>query len=171
MKMAGALLVVGATSWGGMTAASKVRNQYAQVQSLQRLINRLRGEILYARSYLGEAFRQIGASGEEPYKGWMYAMWEQMQRRDGKMLADIWEKQTREHLADSGLPEQALVRLIRLGRQLGAADIEMQVKVLDLYLEDLNLIAEDIREGMKAKIRLYHCLGVMSGIFVTVLLI
>lgn len=164
-------MILGATSLGGMTAADKVRNQYEQMQYLQRLIYRLRSEILYARSYLGEAFRQIGLSSEEPYQGWMFALSEQMERRTGSTFADIWEGKTKEYLADCSLPGSVLDRLIRLGGQLGMADVEMQVKILDLYLEELQLAMEEMREGMKSKIRLYHCLGVMSGIFVTVLLI
>lgn len=67
--------------------------------------------------------------------------------------------------------DEELDKLINLGGQLGVADIEMQVKTLDLYLEEMSLSMEEMRGGMKAKVRLCHCLGVMSGIFITVLLI
>ena len=77
----------------------------------------------------------------------------------------------RSYLGASGLPEEELDKLINLGGQLGVADIEMQVKTLDLYLEEMSLSMEEMRGGMKAKVRLCHCLGVMSGIFITVLLI
>lgn len=171
LKVTGAFLIVGATSWGGIAAASKLQNQYVQMQYLQRLIYRLKSEIQYANSYLGEAFRQIGLTSKEPYRRWMFALSEQMERRNGYTFVDIWEENVRDYLGDSGLPEDTLERLLRLGGQLGIADIEMQVKLLELYLEDLKLAMEEMREGMKSKIRLYHCLGVMSGIFVTVLLI
>lgn len=171
IKIVGALLILGATSLGGIIAADKIRNQYEQMQYLQKIIYRLRSEILYARSYLGEAFRQIGLSSEEPYKGWLFALSEQMERRNGSTFTNIWEGKTREYLADSGLPNRTLDHLIRLGGQLGIADVGMQVKILDLYLEEMELAMEEVHEGMKTKIRLYHCLGVMSGIFVTVLLI
>ncbi|MGF0034099.1 stage III sporulation protein AB [Bariatricus sp. SGI.154] len=171
LKITGALLIVGATSWGGIIAAARLQNQYAQMQYLQRLIYRLKSEIQYANSYLGEAFRQIGSNSVEPYRRWMFALSEQMERRNGHVFADIWEENVREYLDGSGLPEDTLERLLRLGGQLGIADIEMQVKLLELYLEELKLAMEEMREGMKSKIRLYHCLGVMSGIFVTVLLI
>ena len=47
----------------------------------------------------------------------------------------------------------------------------MQIKTLDLYLEEIRLSMEEMREEMRTKIRLCHCLGVMSGIFITVLLL
>ena len=46
----------------------------------------------------------------------------------------------------------------------------MQVKLLDLYLDELSKSMDELREGMRMKIRLCRCLGVMSGIFVMILL-
>ena len=57
-----------------------------------------------------------------------------------------------------------------MGSQLGIADVEMQVKALELYLTQLSESMEDIREEIKTKVRLYHCLGVMSGMLIVILL-
>lgn len=50
-------------------------------------------------------------------------------------------------------------------------DLNLQLKVLSLYQEQLKLSMEEIQEGMKTKVRLCHCLGVMSGLLVAVLLL
>ena len=50
-------------------------------------------------------------------------------------------------------------------------DLTLQLRVLELYQEQLGLGIEEVREGMKTKVRLCHCLGVMSGLFVSVLLL
>lgn len=171
MKIAGAVLVIGSASLGGIAAAEGLRNQYRQMQYLQKVICRLKSEIRYSRSYLGEAFRQIGISSEDPYQSWLTGMAAQMERKNGQTFAEIWEKETKEKLAASALPQPIIGRLAHLGGQLGSADAEMQVKTLDFFLEELDRSLEEMYEEMKANIRLYHCLGVMSGIFVTVLLI
>ena len=49
--------------------------------------------------------------------------------------------------------------------------MEAQIRSLDLYLEELKKSMEEKMEGMKTRIRLCHCLGVMSGIFLTILLV
>ena len=110
-------------------------------------------------------------SSREPYKGWILEIYDRLEHKNRGTLADIWEDTVREYLGASGLPDEELDKLINLGGQLGVADIEMQVKTLDLYLEEMSLSMEEMRGGMKAKVRLCHCLGVMSGIFITVLLI
>ena len=74
-------------------------------------------------------------------------------------------------LADCGLPESELMRLKELGEQLGAADLEMQVKTLELYLTQLTDSMREKQKEMKEKVKLYHCLGVLSGILIVILLV
>lgn len=170
-KTVGFCLIIGATSAGGIGAADRIRNRYEQLRYLQKLICLLRSEIQYARSYLGEAFRQIGCSVETPYKEWLLAMSEEMENRNGGTFAQIWEEKGREYLRDCGLPREVFERLLGFGIQLGVADTQMQVTALNLWQNEIALSMEEMREGMRTKIRLYHCLGIMSGIFITVLLL
>lgn len=171
MKTVGGVFVIAATSIWGHVAAERVRNHYSQLQYLQKLLYLLRGEILYARSYLGEAFLQIGQTAKSPYREWLLKMCSQMEGDIRDVFARMWEENTKAFLADSGLPKEEVLRLAAFGNQLGIADAEMQVKTLDLYLEEIRVSMEEMREEMRTKIRLCHCLGVMGGIFITVLLI
>ena len=50
-------------------------------------------------------------------------------------------------------------------------DIEMQVKTLDLYLEQMEQKMEDMRTEQKERIRLYQCVGVTGGIFLAIILL
>ncbi len=47
----------------------------------------------------------------------------------------------------------------------------MQLKILRHYEEQLNLEIQEIREEMQVKVKLCHCLGVLGGMLVAVLLI
>lgn len=171
IKTIGGVLVILTTSVWGYAAAERVKNGYDQLLYLQKLLYSLRGEILYARSYLGEAFWQIGQKAKSPYREWLLGLCSQMEEAANGTFASMWEANTKTSLKDSGLSESEILRLAAFGNQLGIADAEMQVKTLDLYLEELRISMEEMREEMRTKIRLCHCLGVMSGIFITVLLI
>ena len=171
IKVTGACLIIAATSLWGMLAAEHVRNQSVQMQYLKKLIYRLRSEILYARAFLSEAFRNIAGSSEGPYAGWLLSMSHDLECRQGVRLSEIWEMKTCQYLKSAGLPEPVYQRLLGLGGQLGNADVEMQIRILDLYLEELEHTMEEIRKEQRSKIKLYHCMGVMSGIFLTILLI
>lgn len=171
LKLAGSLLIIGATTLWGMAAAEGLRDQYEQMRLLQSLLYALRSEILYARSYLEEAFAKIGESAPEPYRGWLLGMSETMRRKTGIPFYQIWSGGIQESLRESGLEQEEKDKLSEIGKRLGNADMEAQIRSLDLYLEELKKSMEEKREGMKTRIRLCHCLGVMSGIFLTILLV
>ncbi len=171
LKMIGISLIMCTTFLGGGMAADKIKVQYEQLKYLQKLICRLRSEIRYAKSYLGEAFYQIGMAEKSPYREWLLGMSEQMEEKKGGRFLEIWEEQTKKNLHNSGLSKETLVRLMDFGGQLGGTDVEMQVKALELYQEEIELSMEEIREEMRTKMRLCHCLGIMSGIFVIILLL
>ena len=156
LKLAGSLLIIGATTLWGMAAAEGLRDQYEQMRLLQSLLYALRSEILYARSYLEEAFAKMS---------------ETMRRKTGIPFYQIWSGGIQEALQGSGLAQEEKDKLSEIGKRLGNADMEAQIRSLDLYLEELKKSMEEKREGMKTRIRLCHCLGVMSGIFLTILLV
>ena len=171
MKIAGAILVIGATSLMGAAKAGDIRGQYTQLLRLQRLICSLQGEMRYARSHLGEIFEAIGRQEEEPYRSWLLGLGREMGKRQKGTFARIWAESIEDSLGDSRLPSKEIERLKALGSQLGCADLKRQLCTIDLYLEQLAGTIGEAREEMKTKVRLCHCLGVMSGMFVAVLLL
>lgn len=171
MKLAGALLVIGATSLMGVAKAGDIRGQYKQLLCLERLICSLQGEMRYARSHLGEIFEAIGSQEEEPYRSWLLGLGREMGKRQRGTFAKMWSESIEKSLGTSRLPAGEIERLKALGSQLGSADLQLQIRTIDLYLKQLAGTIGEAREEMKTKVRLCHCLGVMSGMFVAVLLL
>ena len=170
MKMVGAFFVVGATSIWGMAEASRVRKQLEHMKYLQRIISLIQSEIRYSRSFLGEIFWNIGHQAKEPFKSWLLEMSEQVNAYTGECFEEIWKEGIQRNLKVLELPKRETEALESLGNQLGYADVQVQMKLLDLYQEHLERTIREVHEQVRTKVRLYHCLGVMSGLFVTVLL-
>lgn len=171
LKISGCLFVLAATTFAGMARAEGIEDEYRQMRMLQNLLCMIESEIRYAHTHLGEIFLHVSGRTEEPYKGWLLSMEQRMGQAGSGAFAVIWTEAVKEHLSGSGLPEKELERLSVLGGQLGVLDLALQLRVLALYQEQLGLGMEEVREGMKAKVRLCHCLGVMSGLLVAVLLL
>lgn len=77
----------------------------------------------------------------------------------------------KKHLEKTKLYEKDLDRLISLGENLGYLDKEMQIGTIDLYLENLEQETMEARDNLSKNSRLYQCLGVASGILITILII
>lgn len=170
MKMAGALLITGTTSLWGIKEASKVKNQLKHMKCLQKIICLIQSEIRYSKAYLGEIFWKIGQSAEEPYKSWLLEMSKKANTFSGESFEDIWKGSVEKNLKILELPVCELEALKSLGNQLGYADVQIQVKLLDIYLEHLEYTISEVQEEIKGKTRLYHCLGVMSGLLISIVL-
>ncbi len=171
IKAIGAVIVILAGSGWGVLQAAKIEECYRQMRYLRKLIFRIRSEIRYSRRVLPEAFLSVGSEAQEPYKMWLLSLYERLENRQGTSLAGIWEEETRTHLPVIGIPQDMLESLIRLGGELGTIDIEMQVRTLDLYLEQMEQKMEDMRTEQKEKIRLYQCIGVTGGVFLAIILL
>lgn len=171
VKLAGCVLVISASAMMGMRRAEMIQNQYRQMKALQRIFCMIESEIRYSHAHLGEIFWGVSGRLENPYKKWLLSVRDAMEKRDGRAFEEIWETKINQYLKKSGLPEKELYRLSQLGGQLGASDLELQLKILGLYQEQLNLETDEIREEMHGKVKLCHCLGILGGMLVAVLLI
>lgn len=171
LKISGCLLVIAATTLTGITRADKIQEQYRQMRVLQRLLYMLESEIRYAHTHLGEIFLRVSRRVKEPYRDWLLYMEKRMGQTDSGTFETIWRQAVTANLSRSGLPAREVDRLSQLGAQLGVMDLELQLRVLSLYQEQLSLNMEEVRQEMRTKIRLCHCLGVMGGLLVAVLLL
>lgn len=158
------------TSVWGIMKAERVKNQLDNMKYLQRIISLLQSEIRYSRVFLGEIFHNIGQGTKEPYKSWLLEMSERADAFSGDSMEDIWKSSIERNLKILELPQCELEALKSLGNQLGYADIQVQMRLLDLYQEHLNRTIREVHDEVQTKVRLYHCLGVMGGLFVAVLL-
>ena len=62
-------------------------------------------------------------------------------------------------------------RFFSLGEHLGYLDLEMQMKQLSLYEENLEEEISRLKEEASVKKRLYRSLGILGGLLLAVLLI
>lgn len=171
LKVVGSVLVMLTTTSFGLMKASELREEYQQLVYVQRIFCMLQSEIRYARNPLGDIFLHIGEWAREPYREWLTRLGHRLMKRDGGIFVQIWEESIRTYLSDCGLKKEELARMEALGNQLGAADIEMQMKAIELYLMQVETSMDELREGMKTKVRLCRLLGVMSGMLIVTLLL
>ena len=56
------------------------------------------------------------------------------------------------------------------GEHLGYLDVDMQERTLKLYLEQLDLTIDYLRQNQREKCRLYTSLGIMGGMFLVIVM-
>ena len=163
-------MIIGMTSIWGIMKAENMKRQLENMKELQRIISMIQSEIRYSQAFLGEIFENIGQGVREPFRSWLLEMSRQTNSFIGKSLGDIWQSSVEINLDAFGFPVYIFESLKQLGNQLGYADVQVQMRLMDLYQEHLERTIREMHDQVQTKVRLYHCLGVMSGLFVAVLL-
>lgn len=170
LKAAGCVLMIAGASGYGAWLAGNYGRRLAVLEELRRMIFLLKGQILYANAPLEEAFEAVGRRTEGILSQLFLRVAERIGNQQGEPFAAIWSQEVEKTETDSVFFKEDKQSLISLGEHLGFMDRDMQERNLLLYLEQLDLSIEQMRAHKQERCRLYTSLGVMSGMFLAILL-
>jgi stage III sporulation protein AB len=170
-KIIGCILVIAATSMTGIRAASGLDEKYNEIKYIRQVLYILQSEIQYSHTYLAEAFSNIAGFVKNPYNVWLRQLHFRLERKDAGNLETVWRETIDEYLIDVKLPCRQKEQLKELGVCLGCADIRVQMKHMELLEKQLEAAMEEIRGDLEKKKKLCRCMGIVSGIFIVILLI
>ena len=100
----------------GFAKSAALSAHVKDLETLQKIIQYLRGEIVTAASPLPDAFWETGRRMRDPYRDFLQDISEDMRRPDGKTLPAILEENTAVHLADTRLTKEEKEEPDRLPR-------------------------------------------------------
>jgi len=171
LKIIGSVFIITSTSVFGYLLGKEKTNRFLQLRTLKRILYQLRGEIQYGYTPLPEAMGSLGRRNETVFSDFFLSIEEQLKNFEGNTFYSIWKRGIEDKLKATSLIKSDKVKLISLGENLGYLDQEMQIRTIDLYIEGLEEEIMIESKSMKEKIRLYQLLGVLSGIFVTIVML
>lgn len=171
LKLIGGVLVITATTAAGILYGMELQDYLEKLLYIRHVIYMLKGEMEYSSAPLSEVFARVALRVKEPYRRWLLSMEKQVEDREEDAFLKIWIRATDRYLKELHLKSEHSIQLKELGTYLGQMDCTSESENLKLYLGRLELEIEKVREGMSSKKRIGNCIGVMSGIFLVVLLI
>ncbi len=171
LKAAGISLIVLACTGMGFSFSGDYRKRLEELKYIRQIMLMLRGEIKYTKSPLPEAFFHIGARVREPFDQFLKNVSEELEQLGGHTFQDIWMERIRTDLKELHLKKNDLEPLIRMGENFGYLDGEMQLGTIDLYLEQLELDIGQAENAAGEKTKVYNCLGVMTGLFLAIIML
>ena len=171
VKILGAVCIIAACTAMGFRQSFKLNLRYKELQELKKILCLLAGEIRFGGGTLEETFRTVAARSGSPFEDFFCFLSEEMKERTGVRLSELWDRAVRERLSASHLTEEDLDIRLRMGYDLGCLDRETGLSTLTLASEQLEDARRDLYGELPKKMRLYNCLGILAGVFITILLI
>lgn len=164
----GLLMVIAACTAMGFRLSMDLNRRVNSLKELQKLMELLKGEIRYAAIPLEEAFVAMAGRCPEPFCSFFMRIAEEMEKRDGRTLAIILEENEKWLRVGTELKNSDIKAFVCAGGRLGYLDMEMQLRTIDVYLEELEKECAAAEEEYQGKGKVYRCLGFMSGLFLAV---
>lgn len=170
-KIAGAVCIIISTTAIGFGQSFRLHLRYRELLELKKLLNLLSGEVRFGGGNLEETFGAMAGYSSPPFRGFFDFLAGEMEKRAGERLTDIWNRAVTEQLSDSHLTVADKEIFFRLGNELGCLDRETQLQTIALATEQTEDARKELHGELPKKMRLYNCLGILAGVFITILLI
>lgn len=171
LKIIGAILTISSSTAMGFYFSFVIKARLEDLKELKKYIYIIRGDIRYAGTPLPEAISNLAQRSQNNFNEFFRKIADDLFKMEGNTFKHIWENRVKTDLMDTCLTKKDKVLLNRLGDNLGYLDREMQINTIDLYLSGLEQEIGDLNLVVKEKTRLYNLLGIMGGIFITIVMI
>lgn len=171
IRIVGCIMIVTASAGMGFFFSGELRNRIMDLKELKKLIFLLRGDIRYANTPLPEAVQALSFRHDGKYKPFLTKIAERLIELGGVSFCTIWKEAVTKELENTSLNKKDLANLGQLGENLGYLDKDMQINTLDLYLSQIEEEINELSKGIKEKSYIYNSLGIMGGIFITLIML
>lgn len=155
----------------GFAAGEKKKQRIKELKELMVHMKVLYGEIEYGRTTLPEVMKIVAARNQGDMTGFFQAVSEELSGITGEPFSVIWSRCIQAELSAACLDKKDRVLLEGLGENLGFLDQKMQLTTIGHYMMNLEEAMEEAVGEVKEKVKLYQLLGILGGIFITIVMI
>lgn len=171
MKWIGAVMVMIASSGIGFLYASEVNKRKSELEEFCRLLQLLLGDIRYMRATLQEAVGKAIRRHHGSFSLFLSELSDSLVKSPGISFAEIWKEAVMKGLSTSSLNAVDKQKVIQFGEMISFAERETIMACFEQYISEVNAEIVEVHNTAASKVKLYRSLGVLTGIFIVVLLV
>lgn len=169
IKLIGALLVVFAGAGFGACPVHKMKERTMEMERLYFCLLRLKSEINHAVKPLPEAIRSATKNGTGTYIKVLTKIASDMER-GGKSYECLLSDCTKLYFSGSLVTKEEQEAFREAFLLMGGGDRERQIQALEYYAEMIRNAMAQEKQKKKERSYLYRSLGVLGGIFLSVIM-
>ena len=173
IKLMGAVLVILAGAGFGACPVHKIKERIKEFEALYFCLLRLRSEINHGGKPLPEAIKAAADGKTEEKSGKYCRVMRSLATglEKGREAYDVLLKKcVTEGFRDSVITKEEQDAFMDTFLLLGGGDKEKEVQMLAYYAENVRMAIAQEKEKQKEKSYLYRSLGILGGIFLSVIM-
>ena len=171
LKIIGCTLIILSSAGMGFFFSNEMRCRIDDLRELRKLVLLLRGDIRYGNTPLPEAVNAIARRHKGSFEAFFNKVSTSLNELSGLTFQEIWKDAVEKKLVDTSLSRRDKTQLLQFGENLGYLDKEMQMNTLDLFLSQLEEETKELSKAVKEKSYLFNSLGIMAGIFISIIML
>lgn len=170
-RIIGGILILASTGGAGYIYGKELKIYLNNMIYFRYVMSLIKGEIAYTQAPLYEIFIEVAGKIKQPYRGWLLKISEEIENREENGFCRIWGRCTDRHLKELDFRNEHLILIKEAGTFLGNLRSETLDQAFQMYLNRIDYEVEKLRGNLSEKTKIGGCLGIMSGIFLIVILL
>lgn len=170
IKIIGAMLIIGATTWVGFESAKTLHNRTEQLRLLKSALRSLEAEIMFGHTPLHEASRRIASQLSSPLNQLFESFAKKLTDTE-TTVKDAWEQSLKEIWKSTALKQGEYSIMKQFGETLGRHDKFSQQKQIQLALTHLEREEMDAVDKQAKYEKMAKSLGFLSGVLLVIILL
>lgn len=158
--------MVATTSLTGFYLSKGLSEKLKRTENIRRMLDDISTLIRFQALTVYEIVENL--SKNSTYSNLEFITYVKSSIRVDKPFYEIWQEAI---YKDKMLSEKERHLLENLGNSLGSSDIDGQISSIDLYKNNAEILMNSARDEYVKKSRLYNSLGVLVGVFISIMLI
>lgn len=171
LKLAGAGLILFSSLVYGLQLRQRLSEHVKQLIGLKEMLLMLSGEISYAKTPLGEAFRHMASREKEPFCSFLKEVAGRMETERERGLSRIWKDALTAQRGSFYFSGEEWELFLNFGEKFGYLDADMQLNYISLCIQQTDTKIVQAQKELAAKQKVYQCLSILGGLFCILILI
>ena len=155
----------------GINRIGEERSRVVHLREMIYIIKRIQDEISYGKHTLPEICLILAECCSPLYQLYFRQIYEQMSVNNGTSLNCIWEQQMEQCVRDTPLTDEEKDILKFLPQNLGMRDEKLQAECIGRSVELLARSRRKSEDAYENKARMILSVSVLTGVFLTIMLL
>ena len=164
-KVIGGMLIIFACAAFGVEKSRELSIHRRELEELQRIFMNIQTELEYIKTPIGELFMKLQKKVEGSCRVWLDFLVQNLTLCKWTSFEEVWTTSIDTYFKQSLLTKSELEELKQIGKHISRPE------AIRLYLIQLENAIQTTREEEKEKKKLYQSMGILTGIFLVLVLI